>query len=207
MLVKLLYILLPPHIICLASLWYSTIMGKLKSENAKIDVILQAQIWPPFCNCDLMCVTERCVCIDFDLYPSVRVPAWLLLANGPENEARWDGRVRACVFVRLSRQSEAQVEKPGRTAVKIREDGAETPGEGLGRGAAAAAWGPARGRPWSRRGPGESRGRVGVGRSWNRFWGGVWEFPGVYEHFGTSNRVYLFCITGIDPPLQQVMCH
>lgn len=162
MLVKLLCILLPPHIMYLASLWYSTIMGKLKSENAKIDVILQARIWPPFCDCDLMCVTEQCVCIDFNLYPSVRVPDWLLLANGPENKARWDGKVRACVFVRLLKQSEGQVEKPVRTAAKIC-DGAKTRGDGLGRRVGAATRGPTRewmGRVW---------GCVGIGKVSNRF--------------------------------------
>lgn len=75
MLIKLLCTLLPPYIIYLASLRYSAVMDKLKSENAKTDAVPQSRIWPLFCNGDCLCVTEQGVCTGFSLDPSVRVPA------------------------------------------------------------------------------------------------------------------------------------
>lgn len=59
MLIKLLCTLLPPYIIYLASLRYSAVMDKLKSENAKTDAVPQSRIWPLFCNGDCLCVTEQ----------------------------------------------------------------------------------------------------------------------------------------------------
>lgn len=129
MLIKPLYTLLAPYIIYLASLCYSAVMDKLKSENAKIDVIPLTWAWPPFCNCDCPCVTEQCDWIDSSC-PSVRVPAWPACGKwlGKQGWGR-QGCKSLCVCTACETK-QGQEEELDKTTVKICGRG-ETWGRGI----------------------------------------------------------------------------